>query len=198
MQVKDFFRHRVLTLSNILTLFRVLLIPFVVYLFQLSPFLYEYNYYIASIVFIIALTDLLDGYLARKLGQETPLGQYLDPLADKLCVMVGVYLLVIYRDFPVFIFIFIIFREVVGTIAGVFIATKKDILGKPNIWGKLGVALITIAFFMYLFNTPYKIYICILIVVSFLAGIVQYFLTYKKIIFGRRSQTPPASTSKKN
>ena len=81
-----------MNLPNILTLFRIGLIPVFVVAFYL-PF--DWNNQAACIIFIVAaLTDLLDGFLARKLQQTSKLGAFLDPVADKLMVAVALVLLV--------------------------------------------------------------------------------------------------------
>ena len=81
-----------MNIPNILTVLRVLLIPIIILLFYL-PF--QWSYLAASAVFAIAaITDWLDGYLARKLQQSTPFGAFLDPVADKLMVAVALVLLV--------------------------------------------------------------------------------------------------------
>ncbi|HEX7013479.1 MAG TPA: CDP-diacylglycerol--glycerol-3-phosphate 3-phosphatidyltransferase [Steroidobacteraceae bacterium] len=79
-------------IANVLTLARILMIPLVVVLFY-APF--SWSNPAAAIVFILAaLTDSLDGYLARRLGQTSALGAFLDPVADKLMVVVALVLLV--------------------------------------------------------------------------------------------------------
>ncbi len=81
-----------MNIPNILTVIRVLLIPIIILLFYL-PF--KWSYLATSAVFTIAaLTDWLDGYLARRLQQSTPFGAFLDPVADKLMVAVALVLLV--------------------------------------------------------------------------------------------------------
>jgi CDP-diacylglycerol--glycerol-3-phosphate 3-phosphatidyltransferase len=81
-----------MNIPNILTMLRVLLIPIIILLFYL-PF--KWSYLATSAVFAIAaITDWLDGYLARKLQQSTPFGAFLDPVADKLMVAVALVLLV--------------------------------------------------------------------------------------------------------
>lgn len=74
-----------LTLSNWLTLARILMVPvLVLFLLQGSAPAHR----IAAVVFVLAsLTDWLDGHLARTRGQITPLGEILDPIADKLLVI---------------------------------------------------------------------------------------------------------------
>ena len=71
---------------NKLTLLRVILVPVFLLLLYLVP--EPYNYFSAVVIFVIAaLTDSLDGYLARKNGQVTTFGKFLDPLADKILVI---------------------------------------------------------------------------------------------------------------
>ncbi len=81
-----------MNLPNSLTLLRIAMIPVFVVVFYL-PF--KWNNQLACVVFVLAaLTDLLDGYLARKLDQISPLGAFLDPVADKLMIAVVLVLLV--------------------------------------------------------------------------------------------------------
>ncbi|WP_409422957.1 CDP-diacylglycerol--glycerol-3-phosphate 3-phosphatidyltransferase [Pseudaeromonas sp. ZJS20] len=73
-----------LNIPNILTLFRILLIPVFVVLFYL-PFQWS-NLWAAGVFVLAAITDWFDGYLARRLNQTTPFGAFLDPVADKIMV----------------------------------------------------------------------------------------------------------------
>nr|VFK23176.1 MAG: CDP-diacylglycerol--glycerol-3-phosphate 3-phosphatidyltransferase [Candidatus Kentron sp. LPFa]VFK35270.1 MAG: CDP-diacylglycerol--glycerol-3-phosphate 3-phosphatidyltransferase [Candidatus Kentron sp. LPFa] len=79
-------------IPNILTLFRIILIPAFVLFFYL-PFSWK-PLITAAIFGIAALTDWLDGYLARRLDQTSAFGAFLDPVADKLMVVVALVLLV--------------------------------------------------------------------------------------------------------
>ncbi len=79
---------------NLLTLFRIFLIPVFVFCFYST---HEHARFLAAFVFwLAAITDALDGYLARKLQQSTAFGAFLDPVADK--VMVAAALLLIAVD----------------------------------------------------------------------------------------------------
>jgi len=81
-----------MNLPNILTVSRIILIPALVLLFFM-PF--HWAYMASAIVFAIAaITDWLDGFLARRWDQSTPLGAFLDPVADKLIVSVALALLI--------------------------------------------------------------------------------------------------------
>ncbi|SHM49082.1 CDP-diacylglycerol--glycerol-3-phosphate 3-phosphatidyltransferase [Phytopseudomonas punonensis] len=81
-----------MNIPNLLTVLRVLLIPIFILLFYM-PF--SWSYWAASAVFAFAaVTDWLDGYLARRWEQSTPFGAFLDPVADKLMVATALVLLV--------------------------------------------------------------------------------------------------------
>jgi CDP-diacylglycerol--glycerol-3-phosphate 3-phosphatidyltransferase len=88
------------TIPNILTLLRIILIPVLVLVFY-SPL--EWSYQISAAIFgLAALTDWLDGYLARRLQQLSVFGAFLDPVADKLMVTVALVLLVQDNPSPLF------------------------------------------------------------------------------------------------
>ncbi|GAA5523535.1 CDP-diacylglycerol--glycerol-3-phosphate 3-phosphatidyltransferase [Microbulbifer aestuariivivens] len=81
-----------MNLANQLTLLRVALIPVFVLVFYLP---YQWSYFASAIIFsAAAITDWLDGYIARKLNQSTAFGAFLDPVADKLMVATALVLLV--------------------------------------------------------------------------------------------------------
>ncbi len=82
-----------ISIPNLLTSLRIIFIPVLVVVFYLFP--QDWRYLTSAIIFAVAsATDWLDGYLARRLGQMTPFGAFLDPVADKLLVAVALILLV--------------------------------------------------------------------------------------------------------
>jgi CDP-diacylglycerol--glycerol-3-phosphate 3-phosphatidyltransferase len=81
-----------MNLPNILTISRIIMIPVFVVIFYLPA---EWSYLVSATIFALAaVTDWLDGYLARKLDQSTPFGAFLDPVADKLMVAVALAVLI--------------------------------------------------------------------------------------------------------
>ena len=101
-----------LTIPTLLTLFRILLIPVLVIVFYLP---YGWANYAATGVFVIgALTDWLDGWIARRYNQFSAFGAFLDPVADKLAVTVALVLIVQYHHtvFMALIAAVIIGREI--------------------------------------------------------------------------------------
>jgi CDP-diacylglycerol--glycerol-3-phosphate 3-phosphatidyltransferase len=86
----------VLSLPNLLTLSRILAVPILVFLlWRPSPVEYLVTFVLYCIV---GITDYLDGYLARAQGQISRLGQFLDPIADKIMVAAVIVMLVSTRD----------------------------------------------------------------------------------------------------
>ncbi len=123
-------------LPNSLTLSRILLIPVFVYLFS-NPT--EDRSLAAACVFAIAaLTDLLDGHVARRRGQITNLGKLLDPVADKLLVAAGLVLLVEFQRVEVWLVIGIIAREIIVTGARA-VAAREGFIFAADSLGKIKV-----------------------------------------------------------
>jgi CDP-diacylglycerol--glycerol-3-phosphate 3-phosphatidyltransferase len=131
-----------INLPNVLTLGRILLIPvFVMLLIDPTPD----RALSAAIVFVVAaVTDLLDGYVARKTGQITKLGRLLDPIADKLLVLSALILLVQVDRVSALVAILIIAREVAVT--GIrAIAATEGLIMSAEVTGKYKMALQVIA-----------------------------------------------------
>jgi CDP-diacylglycerol--glycerol-3-phosphate 3-phosphatidyltransferase len=85
-----------LTIPNIITLIRVALIPVFLIIFYMD--VSWANFGAAFVFWFAGISDALDGYLARKLQQSTPFGAFLDPVADKIMVTAGLFLIVEYYD----------------------------------------------------------------------------------------------------
>ncbi|MCX7633318.1 MAG: CDP-alcohol phosphatidyltransferase family protein [Turneriella sp.] len=182
MTVRELFTYRVLTISNLLSLSRMLAVPALWYILAHPHDIERVRLYTALTLFFMIATDFFDGYLARRLGQETPLGQYLDPVADKVVVLSGLWFLVFYRDYPLWVVIFITIREILGTIGGGFLLLRRNVLGKPNYWGKFGVGMVAVSGIFYLFNWPLREWTIPPLIAIFVGGIVAYAKTYGRTI----------------
>lgn len=106
-------RTGLLNLPNMLTLARVLAVPVIVVLL-LSPSRTA-GMWAAAIFGIAAVTDFVDGWLARKWGVVTVLGKFLDPLADKLIVMAALIMLIPHDRVPAWAVFVILAREIIVT-----------------------------------------------------------------------------------
>ena len=98
-------------IPNIITLSRLALLPLLIYFLWENN--YVYGWYAAALLTIIGITDLLDGYLARKLDAVTNMGKIIDPTADKLTVLVSLLMLMHLNRINVFIPILILSRELI-------------------------------------------------------------------------------------
>ena len=114
-------------IPNILTVGRILIVPFFVLAFYLPGF---YGDLTALILFIVAsFTDFLDGMLARLLGEESKLGELLDPIADKIIVATALILLVMdgtIQNYEVIAAIIILTREIL-------ISGLREFLAKTSV-----------------------------------------------------------------
>ncbi|NET74505.1 MAG: CDP-diacylglycerol--glycerol-3-phosphate 3-phosphatidyltransferase [Sphaerospermopsis sp. SIO1G2] len=120
-----------MNIPNTITFSRLLGIPFLLYgLYIPTP---EAKWICLTIFLIAALTDWLDGYLARKLNQITDLGKFLDPLVDKLLVLAPLLVLVEIGKIPAWGVFIILAREL--AIAGWRV--NQTTISGANIWGKL-------------------------------------------------------------
>ncbi|HEY7986279.1 MAG TPA: CDP-diacylglycerol--glycerol-3-phosphate 3-phosphatidyltransferase [Methylophilaceae bacterium] len=104
-----------LNIPNMLTLFRIAMIPLFVWIFylpdhMLAPFWVNFD---ATVIFALAaITDWLDGYLARRLNQTSAFGAFLDPVADKLMVVAALVVLVELGRVGAVVALIIIGREI--------------------------------------------------------------------------------------
>lgn len=98
-----------MNLPNKLTMMRVILIPVYLVLWHLD---FAFNNYAALAVFVVAsLTDLLDGYIARKYNMVTDFGKFMDPLADKMLVLTAMTCFCAMGRFPDWALVIVMARE---------------------------------------------------------------------------------------
>lgn len=146
-----------MNLPNILTLLRIVLVP-IFFSFLITPFSENPNarFYASFCLIAAALTDVLDGFFARSLRQQTEIGALLDPIADKLIVISG-FLGILLTSQAVFkpllgVQVMIIFREIMIALGFliVFLFSRK-IDFHPNWLGKMtnGLQLSLILFCIY-------------------------------------------------
>ncbi len=139
----------IFSLPNKITAARVLLIPFFIYILLAE---FPYKEFIAALVFIIlASSDALDGYLARKRNEITEVGKIIDPIADKLLISTAL-IFFIGKGIPAWMAITIIAREWIITGLKLIFVTKgtvisASILGKAKtLTQSIGIVLIILEF----------------------------------------------------
>ncbi len=135
-----------LYVSNLLSISRFFTAPFIFY------FIYREQWIYAIISGGIAIiTDLLDGFFARRLQQHTELGYILDPVADKLTLTTAVFALAILKStFPIEAFFVIVIRDVSILIGNGILVYKAKMITRSNLWGKCTSFFLSIAIMLYL------------------------------------------------
>lgn len=128
-----------MNLPNLLTLARLALVPlYFVAFFSDSPYSMAYAF---GILVLAGLTDLLDGYLARKYNWITPLGIILDPLADKLMMLSVILSFTIDRRVSLIAAVLLIFRDAAMILASAFFHFRDKQIVPAIWWGKLTTVL---------------------------------------------------------
>ena len=131
-----------MNLANKLTIFRIIL----VFIILIIPFFniqgdilgIPITFFIIDVIFIIAyITDKLDGYIARSRNQITTFGKFLDPIADKILVIISMMLLIEFGKIPSWIPAIIIMREFIVSGYRLIAVEKKGKVIAASVWGKL-------------------------------------------------------------
>ena len=131
-----------MNLANKLTIFRIIL----VFIILIIPFFNIHGdilgipitFFIIDVIFIIAsITDKLDGYIARSRNQITTFGKFLDPIADKILVIISMMLLIEFGKIPSWIPAIIIMREFIVSGYRLIAVEKKGKVIAASVWGKL-------------------------------------------------------------
>lgn len=131
-----------MNLANKLTIFRIILVPLILIipLFNIQGTLWgvPVTYIIIDAIFVIAsLTDKLDGYIARSRNQITNFGKFLDPIADKILVIVAMLILVEAGNLPAWIPAIVVIREFIVSGYRLVAVEKSGKVIAASIWGKI-------------------------------------------------------------
>ena len=180
-------RH-LITLPNILTAYRFAVVPFL--LVCLLPGAEQWTEVAAFAIFLTAaLTDLADGYFARKQKSETVLGKLMDPLADKVLVAVALIMLIPLDRVPAWVSFLILARELVVTgLRGV--AASSGIVVAASRMGKIKsvlqyIALCVLIFPAALLPIPFLhkigLYILYVSLVMTIWSGIDYFYRFQKL-----------------
>lgn len=125
------------SVPNLLCYLRIILIPFFVY-----AYLKLDNYWLAvSLLVVMEISDLLDGFIARKFNQITDLGKILDPIADKLLQFSLLLILAITYPFSLVILVIFVGKEIILAIVGVVATTLLNHLEGARMCGKVATTV---------------------------------------------------------
>lgn len=129
-----------LTVPNILSYIRILLIPLYISMYINAEVVSDY-YWAAAILLLSAITDSLDGIIARTTGQITDLGKIIDPAADKLTQVAVVAAMIVRRPYVLPLLVLFILKELFLLINNL-VLLKKDVMMDGSMWyGKVATAV---------------------------------------------------------
>lgn len=170
-------------IPNILSVIRILLVGVFIYVFFLD---YPNNLLWALMTFLAAgLTDVIDGFLARKFNWITNIGKILDPFADKLMQCTVLVCMWIKNLIPGWLVIPFILKEFLMLLGGLLIIRKRKVVVVSNIFGKMTVVFFYAAVVLcisardFLKENPLVLYIvCALVLFAAISALANYAVKY--------------------
>ncbi len=130
-------KSKTITIPNILSLARILLIPIIAWAYY-----HGYNHHAVGILILSGVTDVVDGFIARKFNMTSDLGKILDPVADKLTQAVTLFCLI--KKFPFMLapFLVLVVKEIFLSIQGLVVVKKTNEVKSANWHGKITTFLL--------------------------------------------------------
>jgi len=152
-------QDRILTLANAISISRIFLtIPLVLMFEDIAHGMTGKLWQAFVLIIIIVLTDFLDGYVARKAEEITNFGKLIDPVADKVCMMVVLIYLIISYKLPFLIFFLTLaIRDIFLIIIGVYLMFSQEEVFQSNKSGKWFIGISALMMVLFLFKNPLNI-----------------------------------------
>ena len=177
-------RHdRIMTLANAISISRIFLaIPLVILFEGMS--LGDKNKVLTSffLILVIVLTDFLDGFVARKTDEITNFGKLIDPVADKICMMVvAIYLIITYKLPFIIFFITMAIRDTGLIIVGVYLILSEGEVFQSNTSGKWCIGIVTLMMTLFVYNDLLNLSIWVLWSTYIISSILFIISTYEYI-----------------
>ena len=190
----------IFSLPNMFSYLRIILIPFIIYFLKIRSV--EYLTYALALFMFASFTDFVDGWLARKLKQESEFGRFIDPIADKFLVIASLFAIITidpsFEIIDYWMIVIIVGRDILITIMRL-LAIKKGKQLKTSHFGKFKTAFqmlsIVIIIMIYMskrsgfFDThesvPYYIMLAVTLLTAF-SGI-RYIITNWQLFFPEKN-----------
>jgi CDP-diacylglycerol--glycerol-3-phosphate 3-phosphatidyltransferase len=177
---------KIYTLSNLISFARILLaIPIFYYISNIDV-VPGARYILFSLYVLVYLTDIADGYFARKFNQVSELGKIIDPLADKILVILVVAYLYYYEIIPEYYFWIIILRDLLIFTGGVIVSKKigkvlpSNYLGKATVLS-IGIFIIIVTLGVTNNQVLYRIFLWLSIILSLASVLFYGYRGYKEV-----------------
>ena len=172
-----------MSIPNILSSFRFLLIPFFSYYM-----VFEKHMVVAGVLLVISgITDYFDGFIARKFNMKTKLGKILDPLADKFTqLFTAICLALCGYSIMWFLAVFLFLKDLVLLIGGIMLYQKKDGMVPSNMFGKIAtfvfyVSVVILTLFEQQLGENIKYFVVFAILFVCLLAFVSYVFKFFSI-----------------
>lgn len=167
-----------MNIPNLLTTIRFFLIPVFCFIYFSSV---QNHFLIAIIIFLISgITDVLDGYIARKYNMITKWGTLLDPLADKLMTLTVLFCLSVSNIIPIWVFFVVLGKEILMVLGGILLLKKKTIV-PAKYYGKLATFFFYLSVGLMIFNKKVGAYVIYGAILLTLFAFFSYLVNYIKI-----------------
>ena len=175
-------KDQVLTIPNLLSAVRLMLIPLIVWLYCKKQ-----AYFAAVAVIVLSgITDIADGIIARKFNMVSDLGKILDPIADKLTQAAMIICLISRYEWMLWLFLLFAIKEFVMGISGLIVIKKKDVVNSAQWFGKLTtVVLYTVMILLFSFpsiNAAWANAMILVCAAVMMLSMVKYLLFYRKLL----------------
>jgi len=171
--------------ANKLTMLRVLLIPVFIVILYIQ---FECYRYVALVVFILAsLTDLADGYIARKKNLITDFGKFMDPLADKVLTCAALLWFIEVGLIPAWLVLIVVLREFMVTGMRLIASAKGQVIA-AGVSGKIKTLVTNLCIMvmflpLYDWGIGWALYVCwVLIGVTTVGSGIEYFVKNKDVM----------------
>lgn len=188
-------KHEIFTIPNAMSVFRILLLPLLVWLYS-----FKHDYVAALIVLLISgATDVVDGFIARHFNQVSEVGKFIDPVADKLtqCV-VGICLALRYPLMWALIGALIL-KEIMMFTGGLLILRRNDKINSAQWYGKACTAILEIAMMILILTTDKISMTAVNVMIwCLIVMIVVTMLLYARFYAKQLRRAPADKTEDKN
>ncbi|HKI44770.1 MAG TPA: CDP-alcohol phosphatidyltransferase family protein [Balneolales bacterium] len=167
-------RHRIFTISNLISFSRVFVAIPVIYLH------FRAGYPTLAVDLLIAYaigSDFLDGYLARKTDQISELGKVLDPMADKMCAFIVFSYTVFYGLIPLWFFILLIVRDLLIASGAIYIKSKRSKIPMSVMAGKITINVLAV-YWLAVFYFPAEVQVHTVLLWLSTAMMIYSFFVY--------------------
>ena len=173
-------------LANLLSILRVLLVPFLLYFIAQGP---AAQLQAVLLLIIAGITDIGDGWVARRYNQVSRLGKILDPLADKIfltCLLGG---LVLWRDLPLWLLGMLFVRDLAIVLVGGLLLRSHGLVIAANRWGKYTTFCMVLTALSYVLEAPASLRTGLGLVAAVLVVVSSLSYAQLALRLSRREQT---------